>query len=84
MRAKTRAADKVEGVRADYKRKSRAADCRWNGCHADAGKSPAIPPGPVQRAVLALEPPVQGCGIGAFGEIGKGLSEYATLIAAHA
>ena len=40
----------------------------------DAGELPAIPPGPVQQAVRALEPPVQGCGIGAFGEIGKGLS----------
>ena len=31
-----------------------------------------------------MEPPVQGCGVGTFGEIGKGLSDYVTLIAAHA
>ena len=84
LSAHVRAADKIEDVRAEYDRKARSADARWNGCHVDAGKSQAIPPGPVQQAVRALEPPVQGCGVGTFGEIGKGLSEYVTLIAAHA
>ena len=84
LSAHVRAADKIEDVRAEYDRKARSADARWNGCHVDAGKSQAIPPGPVQQAVRALEPPVQGCGVGTFGEIGKGLSDYVTLIAAHA
>lgn len=63
-------------------RRARKADYRYNGCAPDAGRPDSLEgPGPIQTRLLGVPHGIQGLAIGAFGETGKGISDYFHLLA---
>ena len=67
---------------AEMLRRARKADYRYNGCAPDAGRPDSLEgPGPIQARLLGVPHGIQGLAIGAFGETGKGISDYFNLLA---